>query len=267
MNQTLSDKQMLEWYAEAGVDEVMCDQPTDHFKLPEITISKEPEAKERANFMPKHAPLTQGKITPPSEAVMLAKKAAEAAKTVEELKRAVEAFEGCLLKRTATNTVFAQGAANAKVMVIGEAPGEQEDLSGVPFCGRSGQLLDNVLASIGLKRDTNLYITNTIFWRPPGNRTPSAEEVAMCAPFVKKHIALMQPKLLVLAGSVASSVLETPMSVSKLRGKFHDYHNEYLTTPVKAVVIYHPSYLLRQPGQKAQAWKDMMMIEEFLERE
>ena len=258
----MQSKQLLEWYVEAGVDEVMADGPTDHFQPPAIPQELKPQP---AKPMNQATPITQGNFTPPSEAIAKAQAIAERVTSLEELKAEVEAFDGCLLKRTANNTVFADGHPDAEVMVIGEAPGEQEDLRGIPFCGKSGQLLDNVLKSIGLTRDKNLYISNTIFWRPPGNRTPSVEEVAICAPLVKKHIALKKPKLLVLAGGVAGSVLDVKMSVSKMRGKFHDYSNEYLDAPTKAVVIYHPSYLLRQPGQKAQAWKDMLMVQEFLE--
>lgn len=255
-------KELLEWYVEVGVDEVTEDSPTDHFQPPVIPMSM--QTTEAPRPMTHATPITQGTFTPPSQAVAEAEAIAQRVISIEDLKAAVETFEGCLLKRTAKNTVFADGHVDAEVMVIGEAPGEQEDLSGVPFCGKSGQLLDNVLRSINLTRDKNLYISNTIFWRPPGNRTPSPEEVAICAPLVKKHIALKKPKLLILAGGVASSVLDTKDSVSKMRGKFHDYSNEYMEQPTKAVVIYHPSYLLRQPGQKAQAWKDMLMIQEYL---
>lgn len=262
-------RQILSWHIDAGVDEAIAEVATNRFMplvLP-TAAPPPPAAQPQPNqrFIMNTSPLTNGTLTPPSAAIAQAEKIAAEVTTLEELKAAVQAFDGCLLKRTATNTVFADGNPNASVMVIGEAPGEQEDLSGVPFCGRSGQLLDNVLKSIGLTRAENVYISNTIFWRPPGNRTPSPEEVAICAPLVKKHIALKKPKLIILAGGVASNVLNSNLSVSKLRGKFHDYHNDYLDAPIPAVVIYHPSYLLRQPGQKAQAWKDMLMVQKALE--
>ena len=259
-------KEILQWQLEAGVDECVGEEAQDRFVvLPALSQPAEIPAVREERPTKHLSPLTNGTLTPPSVAVAKAKEIAERVTSIEELKAEVEAFDGCLLKRTATKTVFADGNPDAEVMIIGEAPGEQEDLSGIPFCGPSGKLLDNVLASIGLTCAENLYISNTIFWRPPGNRTPSTEEVAICAPLVKKHIALKKPKLLVLAGGVASSVLEVNMSVSKMRGKFHDYNNEYLEQPTKAVVIYHPSYLLRQPSQKAQAWKDMLMVQAFLQ--
>ena len=281
-------KQLLEWYAEAGVDEVIGVEPKDHFNALPVIPAEMQVAKSAANDQPamhqgqqgallqstpkaaagdvmsNAAPLTNGTLVPPTQAMAEAQAIAERVTTVAELKAAVESFEGCLLKRTATNTVFADGNPDADIMIIGEAPSEQEDKTGVPFCGPSGQLLDNVLKSIGLIRADNLYISNAIFWRPPGNRTPSHEEVAICAPLVKKHIALVKPKLLVLAGGVASNVLGNTLSVSKMRGKFHEYHNEFLDAPIQAAVIYHPSYLLRQPSQKAQAWKDMLMIDGFV---
>lgn len=275
-------RELLHWYVSAGVDEVIGDEAADHFQPPALPIissealnlqasrgeqpTDQPPNLHAYRPMNTQAPLTNGTIVTPSAAMKTAKEIAARVTSIAELKEAVEGFEGCLLKRTATHTVFADGADSAEVMVIGEAPGEQEDLSGIPFCGKSGQLLDNVLKSIGLTRAKNVYISNTIFWRPPGNRTPSPEEVAICAPLVKKHIALKQPKLVILAGGVASSVLQTKDSVSKMRGKFHEYSNEYMDAPTKAVVIYHPSFLLRQPGQKAQAWRDMLMIQEFLEQ-
>ena len=255
-------REILAWHMDAGVDEAIAEEATNHLKPVQPASKAQPQPTQRQ--LMNAAPLTNGMLTPPSEAIAEAEKIGAEASTLEELKAAVENFEGCLLKRTAKNTVFADGNPEAPVMVIGEAPGEKEDLQGIPFCGPSGKLLDNVLKSIGLTREENVYISNTIFWRPPGNRTPSPEEVAICAPLVKKHIALKKPKLIVLAGGVASNVLGVTMSVSKLRGKFHDYHNDYLAEPIPAVVIYHPSYLLRQPGQKAQAWKDMLMIQQFM---
>jgi DNA polymerase len=149
-------------------------------------------------------------------------------------------------------------------MLIGEAPGANEDVEGIPFCGQSGQLLDNMLRSIGYD-NCNAYITNTTFWRPPGNRKPTAEELDICKPFVEKHIALLNPKLLVLVGGVAiADVLNTTESVGKLRLKFHDYTNKYLDKPIKVMCTFHPSYLLRSPSQKALAWKDWLMVKREL---
>ncbi len=279
--------ELLKWYAEAGVDETIASSPADHFAarsdfraaassvLAEASTLRETAsrfdepmaqdmAKQKLTAESQAPKAAQVPVQIPSRAMAGARALAETCHTLEALREAVLSFDGCVLKRTAKKTVFADGHIGARVMIIGEAPGEQEDEQGIPFCGKSGQLLDNALASIGLKRTENVYITNTIFWRPPGNRTPSPEEVAICAPFVKKHIALKKPDLLILAGGVAGSVLGSAESVSKLRRKFHHYTNEYLTKEIPAVVIYHPSYLLRQPGQKAEAWQDLLMIQEFL---
>jgi DNA polymerase len=284
MMKPMNNIDLLRWYAEAGVDETIATQPSNRFTKtvrnvadiqpthnPTPETLREPES--RFEMPPKKEPMARStapippialSVQTPSKAIAEARTLAESCHTLDELREAVTKFNGCLLKRTARKTVFADGNESAKVMVIGEAPGEQEDEQGIPFCGKSGQLLDNTLASIGLKRSENIYISNTIFWRPPGNRTPSPEEVAICAPFVKKHVALKNPDLLILAGGVAGSVLGSTESVSKLRRKFHSYTNEYLTKEIPAVVIYHPSYLLRQPGQKAAAWQDMLMIQEHL---
>lgn len=292
MQNALSLSDLLQWHLESGVDETAGLTPVNHLQplnsdmlrdqhsLQEPQESYEPVSEAYHNQPETHQmPAAKAKTTPkpdapasrvktaipfPAEALALSTKLASSVNTLDELRQAVLSFEGCGLKRSAKNTVFSDGNVNAHVMVIGEAPGEQEDEQGIPFCGKSGQLLDNVLRSIGLTRAENTYITNTIFWRPPGNRTPTPEEVAICAPFVQKHIALLKPQLIILAGAVAGSVLGVTDGVSKMRGKFHDYTNHYMQEPTKAVVIYHPSYLLRSPGQKAAAWKDMQMIHEFL---
>ncbi|NBO19007.1 MAG: uracil-DNA glycosylase, partial [Proteobacteria bacterium] len=149
---------------------------------------------------------------------------------------------------------------------IGEAPGAQEDLQGIPFCGPSGALLDKMLAAIGLDR-RSVYISNSVFWRPPGNRQPSAEETMICQPFVEKHIALVKPALLILAGGTATTaVLRKEASISRLRGKLYPYTNPYITEPVQTLVTFHPSYLLRTPGQKRLAWHDLLQAQEFLSK-
>jgi len=159
-------------------------------------------------------------------------------------------------------------SADASVMFIGEAPGAEEDAKGIPFCGASGKLMDQIFAHVGLSRDKNIYITNTIFWRPPGNRKPTPEELAMCEPFVEKHIALIRPKLIVLVGGTAvASILGITQGITKIRGKFFDYKNGYLDYSIKAVPIFHPSYLLRSPGQKRYAWIDALQIADFIKKE
>ncbi len=204
------------------------------------------------------------KFIPLNEIIAAAKKAAQAAKTIAELRKAVENFDGCGLKKMATNTVFADGNPNSNIMVIGEAPGNHEDLQGIPFCGDSGKLLDDMFRAINLDR-TKLYITNVIFWRPPGNRKPTEEEQAICRPFLERHIELFAPKVLVLVGATSmSAVLGINDPVTGVRGKFLDYAPAFLTKKTKAFVIFHPSYLMRQSSKKKTAWLDMLELERFL---
>lgn len=199
-----------------------------------------------------------------AEIVAGARVTAEACKSLKELEKAVKNFEGCSLKKMATNTVFADGDAKSQIMIIGEAPGNHEDLQGIPFCGDSGKLLNEMFKAIGFKRE-NLYITNTLFWRPPGNRRPTEDELAMCKPFVEKHIALMKPKLIVLMGATAmADVLKIHEPISKMCGKFFDYQNDYLPKPIKTTVLFHPSYLMRQSSKKRDTWLDLLGIKEFL---
>ena len=207
-------------------------------------------------------------INPPliamAEIIATAKKLADSAKTLEELEKAVRDFDGCSLKKMATNTVFADGDPASDIMIIGEAPGNHEDLQGIPFCGDSGKLLNEMFKAIGFKRE-NLYITNTLFWRPPGNRRPTEDELSMCKPFVEKHIALMKPKLIILMGATAmADVLKIHEPISKVCGKFFDYQNQYLQSPIKSTVLFHPSYLMRQSSKKRDTWLDLLMIKKFL---
>ena len=185
-------------------------------------------------------------------------------KNLEELKNSMLNFTGCALKQTALNTVFADGNPSSQVMLVGEAPGADEDAQGLPFVGQSGQLLNKIFASIGLDRD-KLYIANIVPWRPPGNRTPSTDEIAICQPFIEQHIALVKPKILVLLGGVsAKTLLKTNSAITSLRGKFSNYitHDGNL---IPCLATYHPAYLLRSPGQKAQVWQDVLRIKLKLE--
>jgi DNA polymerase len=200
-----------------------------------------------------------------AEGVAEARALADEAADLAALEAAVRSFSGCALKKTATNTVFAQGVAASRLMFIGEAPGAEEDRHGVPFCGPSGQLLDTMLGFIGLNRAENFYITNTLFWRPPGNRQPSKEELDICRPFVEKHIAMVNPKLLVLVGGTATAaVLGDARGITRLRGQVFAYKNAYMSTEVPVHVLYHPSYLLRQPLAKKQAWADILKLKAVL---
>jgi DNA polymerase len=198
--------------------------------------------------------------------VQAAAAAAAAAQDMAALRAAVEAFDGCALRKSARSTVFTDGVEGAPVMVIGEGPGADEDAKGLPFVGRAGKLLDAMLATIGLSRRDNVLITNVLFWRPPANRTPNPEELAMCRPFVERAIALTQPKLLLLTGGVAGqTLLRKTDGVTRLRGKRFLYENEQLTTPVNAMVMLHPAYLLRQPQDKRLAWADLLAAESWLD--
>lgn len=182
--------------------------------------------------------------------------------SLEELKVLLDKYERCELKKSAQNTVFSDGNPKSDIMLIGEAPGATEDEQGIPFCGQSGKLLDNILAAIGLYRNQNVYITNTVFWRPPANRKPTVEEIEMCRPFVQKHIALIQPKLILLVGSTAvESLLSMNTPITKLRGTYFDYTNEFLNgQTIRTTAIFHPSYLLRQPAHKKTMWFDILKI-------
>ncbi len=200
-----------------------------------------------------------------NEIIAKAKKIANACQNLDELRSALEKFDGCNLKKMATNLVFADGNPKAKVMVIGEAPGNNEDLQGIPFCGDSGKLLDEIFRSIDLSRKENLYITNVIFWRPPGNRRPTDEELAICKPFVERHIQLVDPKVIVLVGATSmAAILENNEPVSKIRGQLMDFSASFLPKKIKTFAIFHPSYLLRQPSKKRIAWVDMLTLEKFL---
>ena len=178
------------------------------------------------------------------------------------LEALVAGFEGCVLKRTAKSLCFARGSDTARLMLIGEAPGRDEDLQGKPFVGRAGKLLDRMLASIGLSEE-HVYITNTVYWRPPGNRTPTPEEIEACAPFLVRQIELLDPAVLVLlVGAAAKSILRTSEGIMRLRGKSLSYDCAGRAVPTLATL--HPAYLLRNPEAKRLAWRDMLMVKQAL---
>ncbi len=205
------------------------------------------------------------KFIPLNEIINLAKNTANSCQSLDQLKKAVEEFEGCNLKKIATNTVFCDGNPQSKIMVIGEAPGNHEDLQGIPFCGDSGNMLNEMLSAINLKRQNDFYVTNVIFWRPPGNRRPTDEELAICRPFVERHIALFAPKVIILVGATAmSAIIGLKDPITKVRGQFLDYQAEFLTSPAKIFTIFHPSFLMRQPMKKKLAWQDMLALEKFI---
>ena len=249
---------LLEWYIAAGVDLCVEGEAVDRFSpAPPPSVTPLPVHEAPRTVSPQLA------AAPPA-AMARARELANAAATLEQLREAVENFDGCALKKTAGKTVFSDGNPNSEVMLIGEAPGAEEDRQGIPFCGPSGKLLDAMFASIGLTRET-FYISNGIFWRPPGNRTPTPEEIAICRPFVEKHVALIKPKALVLIGSSAiRGLLETDTGITRMRGKTYSYNNAYLETPITTFVMFHPSFLLRQSAQKRLSWHDLLALEDFL---
>ncbi len=260
--------EILEWYINAGVDEALDDEPRNYFEaaepaktVPEIVASAPEPVKPRpAARAPAAAVPASGILSSLAASIAEARRLADEAVTLADLEKAVREFEGCAIKRTATNTVFADGNPQAKLMLIGEAPGADEDIKGIPFCGVSGQLLDKMFAAIGYDRE-RFYITNTLFWRPPGNRAPTNDELAICKPFVEKHIALINPELLVLVGGVAAkAMLGTETGITRLRGKSYTYRTPYMDKEYNTAVIYHPSYLLRQPSHKKATWQDLLAI-------
>jgi DNA polymerase len=258
MNDTLAT---LNWLVEAGADEAIADQPVNRMTAPkQIPPATPAPATMRA---PQAAPTSALRSAQPlpleGDAIGGAMAAAGAATSLAELKAAMEAFEGCALKRTANNTVFADGVAEGRVMLIGEAPGRDEDRIGKPFVGRAGQLLDKMLASIGLDRQKNAYITNVINWRPPDNRDPSPEEAAACLPFLRRHIELARPKVIILLGAVAARhVVGVSDGIMKLRGRWMEYRVGDQMVPLMPTL--HPAYLLRQPAHKKLAWRDLQAV-------
>lgn len=246
---------LLAFWRSAGVDMDMAEA------VYAAAPAAAPAAPAREANKPKPAPKLRAS---PSSAVADARTAAEAAQTIAELRAAVENFKGCALKATARNTVFADGVEGAPVLLLGEAPGKDEDEQGKPFVGRSGQLLDRMLAEIGLDRKYNILISNTIYWRPPGNRDPTPGETLSCLPFVERLIQLSRPKLLILTGkAAANAVLKKEEAVSRLRGRRLSYPQSG-QPPVNVMVMLHPAYLLRQPQQKRQAWADLLAAETWL---
>lgn len=186
---------------------------------------------------------------------------AAAQTSLPALRTAISAFEGCPLKKSARNTVVYDGALDADIMLVGEAPGAEEDAAGLPFVGRAGKLLDRMLATIGVDRAHNIFITNIVYWRPPGNRDPSPDEVMICAPFLARQIELKRPKLLLTAGKFATqAMLGAEDGIMRLRGRKLRYRQDGLPADIPCVPLLHPAYLLRRPQDKAKAWEDLLTI-------
>jgi DNA polymerase len=237
-------KLQVDW----GVDEALAMSPIDRLAAPPAVLPAKP------SFA---LPPT---LSPVGNAATRAAETAALAATVDELKAALEQFDLCALRHTATRLVFADGNPASGLMLIGEAPGAEEDRAGLPFVGPSGRFLDRMLASIGLDR-SKYMITNLIPWRPPGNRNPTENEVQLCLPFLMRHIALVRPEHIVLLGGIASkAVLGRSTGIRQMRGKWQDLFVPQLGRPVPALPMYHPAYLLRTPGAKREAWMDIIML-------
>jgi uracil-DNA glycosylase len=267
--QAMSPLDALHWHVEMGIDEVVDDLPVDRYaaaqQLNAATAAAAPAAQPVQNVPQGEPRQASGQALAPAEGARDAIAVAAGAQTIGELRERLESFEGCALKFTATNTVFADGDPASDLMLIGEAPGVDEDRQGLPFVGASGQLLNRMLAALGRERDT-VYISNILFWRPPGNRSPTDAETAACLPFVQRHIELARPKVLVfLGGSSAKTMLSRKEGIMRLRGKWFDYASDGLDSPIPAMPTFHPAFLLRQSAQKREAWHDFLAIQEKLD--
>ena len=280
-------RELLAFYQEAGVDALVGETPVDRFadaspRVSTPTPSLPAAEVGRPNAGPDQAasggtPFRAREVlardleskgrpsaAPPSPdaAVMAAREAAKTAASLAELRAILDRFDGCALKATASQLVFADGNPQAKVMFVGEAPGREEDIEGLPFVGRSGQLLDRMMAAIGLDR-TTAYIANVVPWRPPGNRTPTPQETAICVPFIRRQIELADPDILVCLGNPSTqTLLATKDGITKARGRWLAFHTG--TREIRAIPTYHPAFLLRSPLQKRFAWRDFLAIKKAL---
>lgn len=265
---------LLAFYVEAGVSDALGDEPVNRYALSDTvpaSVPREapPQAREarpeprRELSPPAHAAAPSSIPLEDAQAAESAREIAARCTTLDELREALATFEACPLRYTAKNLVFADGNPQARLMMIGEAPGRDEDLRGLPFVGRAGQLLDRMLASIGLDR-SSVYIINTLPWRPPGNRTPTPAEHAVCMPFVERHVELVNPDIIVLLGGVsAKQMLRTDTGIMRLRGKWSSIKVGEREVP--ALPTLHPAYLLRQPAQKQLAWRDLLSLKTRLQ--
>ena len=270
---------LLQWYVDQGLDETIGEQPVDRFAAPAAATAETagtaarpaPASTPPPTLLRPRAPAPV--VAPASRApvplespqmVEDARALAARCTTIAELEAAIRSFEGCALKRTAKNTVFADGVQGAPVMIVGEAPGADEDRIGKPFVGVSGQLMDRMLEAVGMSRERDVYITNILFWRPPGNRTPTLAEQAICLAFTRRHIELAKPKLLVLAGGTsAKAILDTTEGITRLRGKWTSLALDDGSS-VPTLPTFHPAFLLRTPASKRQSWWDLLAIDKKL---
>ena len=269
-------RELLAFYREAGIDALLEETPLDRFAGEGATTAPAPRTDSARPPPERRAGATDGALSaperevvrrpalalPPEAAVMAAREAAKSAATLAQLRAMLERFEGCALRTTATQLVFADGNPQARVMFVGEAPGRDEDIEGLPFVGRSGKLLDRMMAAIGLDR-SSAYIANVVPWRPPGNRTPTPQESAVCLPFTLRQIELADPDILVCLGSPSTqTLLNSKDGILKTRGRWLPFHTG--TREIRAIATLHPAYLLRQPVQKRFAWRDFLAIKKAL---
>jgi uracil-DNA glycosylase len=262
-------RQLLAFYLEAGVDCALTDEPVNRLSDPDIApapLKTEPQQAPPPRTLmerPAGVPAARGEAPSPEAAIASAREAARTAPSLEVLRELLEKFDGCALKNTATRLVFADGNPQARVMFVGEAPGREEDIEGLPFVGRSGQLLNRMIAAIGLDR-TSAYIANVIPWRPPGNRTPTPQETQICLPFIQRQVELVNPDVLVTLGNPSTqTLLSTREGIMKTRGRWFDYDTG--TRVIRALATFHPAYLLRSPSYKRMAWQDLRSIAKALE--
>jgi len=248
-----ADLATLAWLVELGADEAICEEPVDRYEAAEAVVTREA------------VPEPEAEPAPPAALDAASGAIAAACGDLAALRAAMAAFDGCALKRGAKNLVFSDGNPEARVMIVGEAPGRDEDLEGRPFVGRSGQLLDRMFAAIGLSRGTEaaadaLYIANVLPWRPPQNRDPSGDEIAMMAPFLARHIELAGPEVIVTVGNSATrTLLETQLGITRLRGTWGEWRG------VPVMPMFHPAALLRDPMKKRDAWADLLAVRARLE--
>jgi uracil-DNA glycosylase len=257
-------RQLLAFYLEAGVDCALNEEPVNRLADPDIAPPEHQAAPaQQVRTMPAALPLAPAEPPPtPDSAIASAREAARTAPSLEALRQLMEKFDGCALRATATRLVFADGNPKARVMFVGEAPGRDEDLEGLPFVGRSGKLLDRMIGAIGLDR-TSAYIANVIPWRPPGNRTPTPQETQICLPFIQRQIELVNPDVLVTLGNPSTqTLLSTREGIMRTRGKWFDYETGSRT--IRALPTFHPAYLLRSPSYKRMAWQDLRAIAKAL---
>ncbi|MBR0696791.1 uracil-DNA glycosylase [Bradyrhizobium lablabi] len=258
-------KQLLAFYLEAGVDCALSDEPVNRLEETDAVPSPAPRPMVQPDPPRPMPAVPRSEITvAPEAAIASAREAARTAPTLELLRSLLENFDGCALKHTATKLVFADGNPEARVMFVGEAPGRDEDIEGLPFVGRSGKLLDRMIAAIGLDRG-KAYIANVIPWRPPGNRTPTPQETQICLPFIRRQIELVNPDVLVTLGNPSTqALLGTREGIMRTRGRWFDYDTG--TRSIRAIATFHPAYLLRSPSYKRMSWQDLRAIAKALQQ-